>query len=186
MAAQRPAVRGVSGVSDRFWRGTPMLVTLLVVTLALAAALAALLVRNHDSSAAGGVGSLATQHAPDRPALIAITAGLTARALSYDYRTLNRDMARAEAGMSPRFGKQYRTTMSKIRAQTQSARVRLKATVAGTSLISADEHAAQALVFVDQVTTRAGSRRQRLDQNRVVVTLIRGGGHWRISKMDAF
>jgi hypothetical protein len=36
------------------------------------------------------------------------------------------------------------------------------------------------------VTTREGSKKQQLDQNRVVMDLTRKDGGWIVSKMDAF
>ena len=43
-----------------------------------------------------------------------------------------------------------------------------------------------ALVFVNQVTTAKGTASQRVDSSRVLVTLTRSGGDWRISKLKAF
>ena len=41
-------------------------------------------------------------------------------------------------------------------------------------------------MFVNQVTTAKGTANQRVDSSRVLVTLTRSGGDWRISKLKAF
>jgi hypothetical protein len=113
-------------------------------------------------------------------------ADLTKKVLSYDWKTLDADMKGAEAVLAPSFRTEYSKTMTGVKAQTVKNQVKLTATVVATSIISASETKVQALVFVNQVTTAKGSGNQRLDQNRVRVTLTRNGGDWRVSKMDAF
>jgi len=43
-----------------------------------------------------------------------------------------------------------------------------------------------ALVFVDQETSSPLTPTRRVDQVRVLVTVTRDGGEWRVSRMDAF
>ncbi len=111
---------------------------------------------------------------------------LTTKVLSYDWKTLDADMKAAEAVLAPTFRAEYARAMGNVKAQTVKNQVKLTAQVVATSIISASEKKVQALVFVNQVTTAKGSGNQRLDQNRVRVTLTRDGGDWRVSKMDAF
>ncbi len=106
--------------------------------------------------------------------------------LSYDWKTLDADMKAAEAVLAPTFRTEYSKAMGNVKAQTIENQVKLTAQVVATSIISASEKKVEALVFVNQVTTAKGSGNQRLDQNRVRVTLTRDGGDWRVSKMDAF
>lgn len=111
---------------------------------------------------------------------------LTEKVLSYDWKTLSRDTREAEALMAPSFRAEYAKAMGRVKDQTLKNKVTLEAKAVATSIVSADEHKVVALVFVNQVTTAAGTRNQRLDQNRVLVTLTRGEGEWRVSKLDAF
>lgn len=111
---------------------------------------------------------------------------LTEKVLSYDWKTLSRDVHGAEAVMAPSFRAQYAKAMAGVRSQTLKNKVSLQARAVATSIVSAGEHKVVALVFVNQVTTAAGTHNQRLDQNRVLVTLTRGEGEWRVSRMDAF
>ena len=111
---------------------------------------------------------------------------LTQQVLSYDWKTLDKDVKAAEAVLAPSFRAEYAKTMAGVKAQTIKNQVKLTASVVATSIVSATEKKVVALVFVNQLTTAKGTENQRLDQNRVLVTLDRNEGEWRVSKMDAF
>jgi len=111
---------------------------------------------------------------------------LTQKVLSYNWKTLDADMLAAEALLAPSFRSEYAKAMNDVKTQTVKNQVKLTASVVATSIVSATEKKVDALVFVNQVTTAKGSGNQRLDQNRVLVTLTRDAGEWRVSKMDAF
>jgi hypothetical protein len=111
---------------------------------------------------------------------------LTAQVLSYDWKTLDANIKASEAVLAPSFRSEYAKAMAGVKDQTLKNQVKLAATVVASSIISATENKVEALVFVNQVTTAKGSGNQRVDQNRVRVTLTRDGGDWRVSKMDAF
>ena len=111
---------------------------------------------------------------------------LTQQVLSYDWKTLDKDVEAAEAVLTPSFRAEYSKAMTGVKAQTVKNQVKLTASVVATSIVSATEKKVVALVFVNQLTTAKGTENQRLDQNRVLVTLTRNDGEWRVSKMDAF
>lgn len=134
----------------------------------------------------GEAPSGAITSAQARDAGMTAASQLTQKVLSYDWKTLDADMSAAEAVLAPTFRTEYSKAMTNVKAQTVKNQVKLTASVVATSIISASEQKVQALVFVNQVTTAKGSGNQRLDQNRVRVTLTRDGGDWRVSKMDAF
>ena len=64
--------------------------------------------------------------------------------------------------------------------------MKLTAEAAATSIVSATDDKVVALVFVNQVTTAKGTSNQRVDSSRVLVTLTRSDGDWRISKLKPF
>ncbi len=111
---------------------------------------------------------------------------LTQQVLSYDWKTLEKDITASEAVLAPSFRAEYAKAMAGVKAQTVKNQVKLTASVVATSIVSATEKKVVALVFVNQLTTAKGTENQRLDQNRVLVTLSRNDGEWRVSKMDAF
>ena len=139
---------------------------------------------DHHGSSGSSEGPITSVQARD--AGLAEATRLTQKILSYDWKTLDKDTKAAEAVMGPSFRAEYAKAMAGVKKQTLKNHVHLEAKAVATSIVSASEHKVVALVFVNQVTTAKGAQNQRLDQNRVLVTLTRGEGEWRVSKMDAF
>jgi hypothetical protein len=61
----------------------------------------------------------------------------------------------------------------------------VSADVVGTGLVTATSSYARVLVFVNQSTTGDDLDEPRLDLDRVLVTLVRTGGEWKVSELDA-
>jgi hypothetical protein len=137
----------------------------------------------HSSAISAPDGTLVGDE-PRSQAIVA-AADLTQRALSYDYRTLANDMEVAEPRMTPSFRKEYKATMSQVRANTLKNKIVLQADVVSSSIITATEHKAQLLVFINQTTSAKATKAQQLDRNSLVITLVRGKGDWMLSKLTA-
>ena len=137
----------------------------------------------HNSAISAPDGTLVGD-APRSEAVIA-AADLTQRALSYDYRALANDMEIARARMTPSFRKQYEDTMAQVRANTLKNKIILQADAVSSSIITATEHKAQLLVFVNQTTSAQATKAQQLDRNSLIVTLVRGKGDWMLSDLTA-
>ncbi|MFJ9906942.1 hypothetical protein ACIRVK_29270 [Streptomyces sp. NPDC101152] len=114
--------------------------------------------------------------------------------LSYDYRHLDRDFARARALLTGHFRDQYgRTTKTVVAPTATTYHAVVKATVAtpsdgGTpaaSVVSAAPDKAVVLLFVNQVTQSTQVPEPRLDLNRVRLTLTRTSDGWKVSGVDA-
>jgi Mce-associated membrane protein len=121
-----------------------------------------------------------------RNAAMSAASDAAATALSYSYKSFDADRKKARALMGPKLAKQYDAAMDQVAAQTATTKLTLKATVLSAGLLSAKEHEAKVLLFVNTVTTREGSKKQQLDQNRVLMDLTRKDGGWTVTKMDAF
>jgi hypothetical protein len=176
-----PSERGRTSLLD----GRRLFAALLVLCLLLAglAGYAWWALDHPDENRAGANAITSSQ---TRDAGLAASTQLTEKVLTYDWKTLDADMKAAEAVLAPTFRAEYSKAMTGVKAQTVENQVKLTAKVVAASIISASPTKVQALVFVNQTTTAKGSANQRLDQNRVRVTLTRDGGDWRVSKMDAF
>jgi Mce-associated membrane protein len=122
-----------------------------------------------------------------RNEVLVSAADLTQRTLSYDYKTLANDMEVARARMTPSFRKEYDATMAQVRANTTKNKIVLQAVAVSSAIISATEHKAKVLVFVNQTTTAGVGKKanQQLSRNSLVVTLTRGDGDWAMSKLTA-
>lgn len=114
--------------------------------------------------------------------------------LSYDYRRLDKDFARARAHLTGAFRDEYRRTTETVVGPTaRKYRGVVKATLAAPadggrpaeSVVSAGPDRAVVLLFVNQVTTSTQVTGSRLDLNRVRMTLTRTSGGWKVSAVDA-
>ncbi len=162
-----------------------LLIALAVVCLVLccAAGFAWWRAENPDEGAAPDGAITSTQA---RDAGMQAAAQLTQKVLSYDWKTMDADSLANQAVLAPSFRNEYAKTMARVKAGAIKNQVKLAASAAATSIVSATETDVVALVFVNQVTTAKGTSDQRVDSSRVLVTLTRSGGDWRISKLKAF
>lgn len=104
--------------------------------------------------------------------------------LSYDYHTLDRDLAGARAGTTGAFRDQFAELTTKVVAPAaQQQEIVTKTTVAGTSVVSAETDRVVLLVFLDQVTQTKADASSRIDGARVRATLQRQDGQWLVSAL---
>jgi len=162
-----------------------LLIGLVVLCLALSCVAGVAWWRSeHPDKGAAPDGAITSTEARDEGMQEA--ARLTQKVLSYDWQTLDADSKTNQALLAPSFRKEYSETMSGVKAGAVKNQVKLKATTEATSIVSATENKVVALVFLNQTTTAKGAANQRVDSSRVLVTLTRSGGDWRISKLKAF
>jgi hypothetical protein len=173
--ADRPGVAGANR----------LVAALVVLCLVLAGVLGFLVNRSRHPHLDTAPNGQVTQGS-FRNAAMSAASDAASQALSYSYKTFDADRKKARALMGPTLAKQYDKAMDGVAEQTATAKLTLKATVLSAGLLSAKEHEARVLLFVNTVTTTEGSKKQQLDQNRVLMDLTRKDGEWIVSKMDAF
>ncbi|MGF0175859.1 hypothetical protein ACQF36_36910 [Streptomyces sp. Marseille-Q5077] len=114
--------------------------------------------------------------------------------LSYDYRHLDRDFARARTHLTGDFSREYgKTTETVVGPTAKKYRGVVKATIAappsgGTpaaSVASASPDEVVVLLFVNQVTESTQVSGSRVDLNRVRMTMSRTTERWKVSAVDA-
>ncbi|MCD9873266.1 hypothetical protein [Streptomyces guryensis] len=106
--------------------------------------------------------------------------------LSYDYRHLDRDFARARALLTGHFREQYgKTTTTVVGPTAKKYHGVVKATVPAASVTSASPDEVTVLLFVNQVTQSTQVSGSRLDLNRVRMTMSRTSEGWKVSAVDA-
>ncbi|MFD0435296.1 hypothetical protein [Streptomyces chartreusis] len=113
--------------------------------------------------------------------------------LSYDYRHLDKDFARARAHLTGGFHTEYgKTTKAVVGPTAKKYRAVVKATIAapatGTpaaSVVSASPDKVVVLLFINQVTESTQVSGARVDLNRVRMTMVRTDGGWKVSGVDA-
>ena len=153
------------------------LVALMLVALAAVAA-----TRSSDRLANSPAGLL-----DDGAVASALSAATTdvGTVLSYDYRHLDRDFARAEALLTPTFRKQYLDTTEKgVRPLAGKYKAISTAQVTSAGLVDGSRDKAVVLVFVSQTATNSQLTAPRLDRARIKATLVRGGDGWLIANLE--
>lgn len=108
-----------------------------------------------------------------------------AAAYSYSWETLADDKAAARALMTTTMQDRYDRTMAGIATASRRDRTEVTAEVVDTALVTATADGARVLVFVNQTTEGDDLDEPSLDLDRVLVTLDRVGGEWKVSELDA-
>jgi len=147
---------------------------LVVAALAAVSLLAVLTVRLSDHYSRNS----------DATAALAAATTNVATVLSYNYKSLAADFAKAESVLTPSFRKTYDTTTAKA-VEPLAAKYHAVSTAQVTSggVISTGASRAQVVVFVSQQVTNTQLSAPRLDRSRIVVDLRRSNGQWLIDKL---
>lgn len=130
-------------------------------------------------SAAGAAAvQAATQKAPE--------------ALSYDYRSLGKNLRQATEGMTPKFTNTFTDTFNRVvepMATKNKAVTKALVRGAGLSTLSDDESTATCVLFVDQLlVTSKGSdgAKPQVGKERVTVTMRNVDGSWLLHNIEPF
>jgi hypothetical protein len=108
-----------------------------------------------------------------------------AAAYSYSWKTLADDKAAARELMTPTMRERYDRTMAGVTTSSRRVRRVVNAEVVDTALVTALPTYARVLVFVNQRTSGKDLDRPTLDLDRVLVTVQRVDGEWKVSELDA-
>ncbi|CAA9365237.1 MAG: hypothetical protein AVDCRST_MAG47-521 [uncultured Nocardioidaceae bacterium] len=104
--------------------------------------------------------------------------------LSYDHSTFDEDLEAAQEGMTPDFQEEYEPTVAEIRDRALAQERSQQADVVAVAVVSQSAEEVETLVFVNTISSRAGSQQQRLMQNRVSVTMVKQDGSWLIDELS--
>ena len=109
----------------------------------------------------------------------------TTRAYSYSWKTLAEDRAAARALMTGEMQRRYDRTMAGVGTSSRTDRTVVSAEVVESALVTATSSYARVLLFVNQATDGDALDEPLLDLDRVLVTLVRDDGAWRLDELDA-
>jgi len=157
------------------------LLTAIVAALCLVLAVGDFVLWRHNQSSSS---------ADDARADAVVAAEQAARdILSYDYRNLQADIAKAKSETTGLFARQYAGSADSLLAQAGQLRAIVQATPAIPGVVSATEDEVVVLVWVDQASVKqlAGQKTPttRIDQSRVRMTMTKVGGRWKVSQLAA-
>jgi Mce-associated membrane protein len=109
--------------------------------------------------------------------------------LSYDYRSINADIAKAKADSTGVFAHQYAGTAAQLLSEAKQEKAIVQATIGSSGVVSASANNVVVLLFVDQASVREASGQKspttRIDQSRVRVTMTLVRGRWLVSALAA-
>ena len=104
--------------------------------------------------------------------------------LSYDHATFDEDLTDAQEGMTSSFQDKYEPTVAEIRDRALAQQRSQVADVVAVAVVSSSAEEVETLVFVNTISSREGTQRQRLMQNRVSVTMVKQDGTWLIDELS--
>ncbi len=108
-----------------------------------------------------------------------------ARLYGYSWRTLAEDRAAARALLTGPMVDRYDRTMAALAPDARREHRVVAATVTGSGVVHVASDYARVLVLVNERTSTAGRPEPRLELDRVLVSLRRVDGAWRVSELDA-
>jgi len=118
--------------------------------------------------------------ADSRAAMSAATAAAQV-IFSYDYRTFDAGVAKAKPYLTGDFAKEYAQTTASLKATAQQEQAVVQAQVSAASVVESTGDHVELLVYLNQYRRNTNITGEKVDQNRVVLTLVRTGGAWKVS-----
>ena len=104
---------------------------------------------------------------------------------SYDYRTFDAGVAKAKPYLTGDFAKEYAQTTASLKATAQQEQAVVQAQVSAASVVESTGDHVELLVYLNQYRRNTNITGEKVDQNRVVLTLVRTGGAWKVSAASA-
>jgi Mce-associated membrane protein len=124
------------------------------------------------------------REAAGRDALAAATAA-TQAIFSYDYHQFDASVANGRQFVTGQFAKEYQQTTANLKPTAVKEQAVVRAQVSAASVVSAAQSRVDVLVYVNQYRKNANISGEKVDQNRVVLTMARDGRDWKVMKATA-
>jgi Mce-associated membrane protein len=119
-----------------------------------------------------------------RDAVTAATAA-TQAIFSYDYRRFDASVANGMRFVTGSFAKEYAETTGTLKASAEKEQAVVRAEVSAAGVVSATPDLVEVLLYVNQYRRNVNITGEKVDQNRVVLTLVPEGGEWKVARATA-
>lgn len=119
-----------------------------------------------------------------RQSLAAATAAAKA-IFSYDYRTFDTSVANGRTFVTGHFAEEYAQTTSALKATATSEQAVVLAEVSATGVMTASAERVELLLYLNQYRRNSNISGEKVDQNRVVLTMIPVHGEWKVAQAAA-
>ncbi|MER7891541.1 hypothetical protein ABTX15_17115 [Micromonospora sp. NPDC094482] len=114
------------------------------------------------------------------------TAPAAAKAIfSYDYRTFDESVANGRTFATGAFAEEYARTTVTLKETAGKQQAVVLAEVSATGVVSAETDRVELLVYLNQYRRNVSTAGEKVDQNRVVLTLVPVDGEWKVSQATA-
>lgn len=172
-----PAQAEAARATGRWFRRVHLAAVLLVVvvTVAAVAAVVVLYLRQDAATRVEATRGDALQAARQR----------LPEMLSYDYRSLDADLATARAALTGPFHREYSELQrTAVRPAAAAQKISTKTSVSAAGVVRASAREVVVLAFINQVTRSERQSTPRIDGARVRVTMRHLGDRWLVSRLD--
>ncbi len=103
---------------------------------------------------------------------------------SIDSAHIDQNFADVLNGATGDFKDMYAKSSDQLKSMLVQNKAVSKGTVVNASIMSASRDRVQVMLFVDQQVTNSLSPDPRIDRSRVMMTMVRVGGHWLASNVE--
>jgi Mce-associated membrane protein len=100
---------------------------------------------------------------------------------SYDYRSFDASTANARAFVTGEFAAEYARTTAALKPNAVAEQAIVRASVSATGVVTATSGGVELLLYVDQYRRNTNITGEKVDQNRVVLTMVPADGTWKVS-----
>ena len=115
-----------------------------------------------------------------RQSLAAATAAAQA-IFSYDYRSFDTSVANARTFVTGKFADEYAQTTAALKPNAVSEQAVVRAAVSASGVVSAGSDRVELLLYLNQYRRNTNVTGEKVDQNRVVLTMVDVDGTWKVS-----
>lgn len=104
---------------------------------------------------------------------------------SYDYRTFDASVANGRSFVTGEFAQEYAQTTAALKASAVSEQAVVLAEVSAAGVVSAGAERVELLLYLNQYRRNVNTTGEKVDQNRVVLTMVADDGDWKVAKAIA-
>jgi Mce-associated membrane protein len=104
---------------------------------------------------------------------------------SYDYRTFDASVAAGRTFTTGTFSGEYATTTANLKPAAEQQQAIVRAEVSAASIVEARTDRVELLLYVNQYRRNSAITGEKVDQNRVILTMVPGSGGCKVAKASA-
>ncbi|MEV0274059.1 hypothetical protein AB0H43_35250 [Hamadaea sp. NPDC050747] len=116
---------------------------------------------------------------------LAVAPAAAAAIFSYDYRTFDAAVANGKNFATGTFASEYAKTTTALKDSVVKEQAVVTAQVSASGVIDVAPDRVQVLLFVNQYRRNVNISGEKVDQNRVVLTLVKVDEAWKVSAASA-